>query len=712
MIRYLFLHFLLFLPFLSFGEAPFEFSDSTKIMEVNKSVMIVEDKKNQWSIEDIVKSDDFKKANQVVPNLGVTSSSWWVKISIKNNTNYIKLLLKIDFPIIDEIDFYSFDGKAYNVIKLGEFQNFSNRKYKDPNYIFDLTIPKNETKTYYLRIKSGEQIMLPITIGVPQEIFEQAASKDTIFGIYFGIIIVMFLYNLFLYFTIKDKSYLFYVFYILCVGLTQTFLHGYTFKYLWPNSPWLAIHSMYFLPSLVGIAIAEFAKVFLQVKEYSKQLNNGLNFIISIYLVCILLAIAGLHNLSQQVIHINAMLVSLFTLYIGIKISLAGNRPAKFFVIAWFFFLIGVCLFILKDLVILPYNNLTIYAMPAGSALEVILLSFALADRINILKKEKEESQVEALKVSKENEDIIKRQNIILDIKVTERTEELEKSNEELNLTLHNLKETQSKLVDAEKMASLGQLTAGIAHEINNPINFVSSSINPLKRDIADILTILDKYDELSNDGNIDQKLNEVKILKKDLDLDYLKKEIITLLTGIDEGANRTAEIVKGLRNFSRMDEDDLKLANIHEGIDSSLVLLNSTLGGRIDISKSYGNIPSIECYAGKLNQVFMNILTNATQAISANKDTNGKGIITIKTFEKDTNIIVSLKDSGPGMTEEVKNKVFEPFFTTKEVGEGTGLGLSIVFSIIEAHKGLIEVVSEIGKGTEFIITLPKIQKS
>jgi signal transduction histidine kinase len=404
--------------------------------------------------------------------------------------------------------------------------------------------------------------------------------------------------------------------------------------------------------------------------------------------------------------------LSIFMLVVGIIIARKGSRTAKFFTIAWSIFLIGVFIHAFKDFGILPYNYFTNYMMPVGSAIETILLSFALADRIKILQKDKEESQADALRISKENEDIIKRQNIILDIKVTERTVELQKSNEELNITLKNLKDTQSKLVDAEKMASLGQLTAGIAHEINNPINFVSSSVKPLKRDIADIITILDKYDELSTDGNAEAKIKEVNSLKKELDLDYLKEEIGTLLTGIEDGANRTAEIVKGLRNFSRMDEDDLKMANIHEGIDSSLVLLNSTLGGRIDIIKDYGDIPSIECYAGKLNQVFMNILTNATQAISSNKESQGKGTIHIKTYNKDQNVVIRIKDSGTGMPEEVRNKIFEPFFTTKDVGEGTGLGLSIVFSIIEAHKGYIEVESEQGKGTEFIITLPKVQKN
>ncbi|HSZ26240.1 MAG TPA: 7TM diverse intracellular signaling domain-containing protein, partial [Cytophagaceae bacterium] len=606
-------------------------------------------------------------------------------------------------------EFYSFkDGKT-NIEKMGEYKVFSERKYNDPNYIFDINIKTNQTQTYYVKIKSGEQIMLPIIIGTTQKVFENISAKDTIFGVYFGIIIVMLLYNLFLYFTVRDHSYLFYVIYIMCVGLTQTFLHGYTFKYLWPNSPWLAIHAMYLLPSFVGIAIAEFAKNFLQVKEYSINLHRGFYIINFIYLICIFLAVTKHHNQSQQLIHINAMLISLYTFYVGISIALKGYRPAIFFSIAWFTFLTGVCIFILKDFGVLPYNNFTVYAMPAGSAIEVVLLSLALADRINILKREKEESQTQVLNTLRENERIIKNQNVILEGKVEERTSELKKSNTELTTTLTELKQTQSQLVNAEKMASLGQLTAGIAHEINNPINFVVSNVKPLRRDIEDIYELIGKYTTINPAAttDIENKLNEINHYKKEIDYDYLKEEIANLLVGIEEGALRTAEIVKGLRVFSRLDENDIKRTNIIEGIESTLTLLNPEISNSITLVKKYTDLPQIECYPGKMNQVFMNILNNAIYAIKANKARKDKGELIISTGFDEKFVTISIKDNGIGMTEEVKAKIFEPFFTTKDVGKGTGLGMSITFSIIEDHHGNIEIFSEFGKGTEFVITLP-----
>jgi two-component system NtrC family sensor kinase len=708
-----FLLIVLFLSTKSVADDVDIFSDTSKTLDIVKSTKVLTDVSGTETFQKVLLSTQFKKLSQKVANLGVSQNSHWLKFRIKNITDIESLILEIDNSIIDELDLYTLlPNGEFLVEKIGENKRVNERKFNDHNFIFNVNIPKNQTRDFYIKVKSGDIIVVPIYLRTQKTFFESHLEKELIFGIYTGIILVMFFYNLFLYFTIRDKNYLYYVAYIFSVGGTQIVLQGFSYKYLWPNSPWFANQSLILFAALSGISIVLFLRYFLQLKKHTPILNRGVDIIIIGYLIAVPLRILGYYNISYNIVDLLAGVICFYSLAVAIIISIKGYRPAKFFLLAWSIFIIGMLSFVFRNFGLLPYNYFTNYSMPFGNAIEVILLSFALADRINILKKEKEESQVEALQALKENERIIKEQNVILDTKVTERTAELETSNQELSVTLKNLKETQSKLVDAEKMASLGQLTAGIAHEINNPINFVSSSVKPLKRDIADILSILDKYDELSKEGNIDQKIKEVNALKKDLDIDYLREEINTLLVGIDDGANRTAEIVKGLRNFSRMDESDLKMSDIHEGINSSLVLLNSTLGGRIEILKDYGSIPAIECYAGKLNQVFMNILTNATQAISSNKEANGKGTINIKTSEKGEDIVISIKDSGMGMPEEVKNKIFEPFFTTKDVGEGTGLGLSIVFSIIEAHKGQIVVESEKSKGTEFIITLPKTQKN
>ena len=270
----------------------------------------------------------------------------------------------------------------------------------------------------------------------------------------------------------------------------------------------------------------------------------------------------------------------------------------------------------------------------------------------------------------------------------------------ELEDTHKELKSTQSILVSAEKMASLGQLTAGIAHEINNPVNFITGNIHPLINDFNDLIRILNAYEKAVKDQHLENRFELVEKLKKELDIPFITEEVMALLEGIEEGASRTTEIVKGLRTFARMDEEEPKEFDVHKGLNATIALLKNETE-KIEIIRDYGVIPPIEGYPGKLNQVFMNILTNAIQAVSEG------GWVHISTRQEQDLVEVRIQDTGKGMSKEIIERIFEPFFTTKDVGEGTGLGLSISLGIIEQHNGSIKVRSEEGHGTEVVIQLP-----
>ena len=280
------------------------------------------------------------------------------------------------------------------------------------------------------------------------------------------------------------------------------------------------------------------------------------------------------------------------------------------------------------------------------------------------------------------------------------------KQKRELEFTLENLKLAQSQLIQSEKMASVGVLTAGIAHELNNPINFVSGNVFPLQQDLDEVFLIIEKYDEAISTNKLAGFFTEVEALKEKMEFSFLIKEIFSLLKGIEEGAHRSSKIIKGLRSFSRLDDEMCQFYDIHEGIDSSLVLLQNKIKDKINVRKDYGEFDGLECFPSKLNQVIMNILTNSIQAM------DGKGELIIQTVSSAIGIKIIIKDNGKGMTPEVKEHIFEPFFTTKDVGKGTGLGLSISYGIIEKHHGNIDVISEPGKGTEFIISLPITQST
>ncbi len=647
-------------------------------------------------------------SRQDVPNLGLVKENVWIKFTVFNKSDESKLLLELAYPLLDIVTLYEVNEKLIISNSLSERNNFAARKYNYPTYIFDLNIPKNTQKIYYIKIKSSEQIILPIYLNKPDSLWFHLSSEGALNGVYLGIVLIMFLYNLFVYFSVKDRSYLYYVIYLIFVGLTQLSIKGYTFQYLWPNHPAFASISAVVFASLSGISAILVTKSFLQTETNSPKFDVFLKTQIMIFVISLISCLID-SRIGFQIMQVGTSITTISILIISCILMIRGYTPAIFFFSAWSILVAGAVVFLLKDYNLLPYNTFTSYSMQAASAIEMALLSFGLADRINILKKEKEISQAESLTAAQENERIIKEQNVFLEQKVQERTFELIEANEELSVTLEDLRETQTQLVASEKMASLGQLTAGIAHEINNPINFVTSNVSPLTRDVNLLLEAIDNIESigLSEKSKFD-KQQEIEDYKEDLDFDYLKIEINHLLKGIHDGASRTAEIVKGLKVFSRLDEDDLKKADLNEGLDSTLIIMNSTINGnKIKLIKEYSDIPAAECYPGKLNQVFLNIISNAVHAITKVHGDSGEGELKISTQSRDGNIYIGIKDNGSGMNDITKGKIFDPFFTTKDVGEGTGLGMSIAYNTIKKHGGEILINSKPGEGTEMIIQIP-----
>jgi signal transduction histidine kinase len=285
---------------------------------------------------------------------------------------------------------------------------------------------------------------------------------------------------------------------------------------------------------------------------------------------------------------------------------------------------------------------------------------------------------------------------------LTQTNHELEKEKKRAETALQKLKNAQSQLVAAEKMVSLGQLTSGIAHEINNPINYISSNIEGLRNIIDDFKYLIAEYDKI-----VPVEINEkMKGLRDEIEYDDILTGFNELTTNIKLGVDRTKEIVGSLRTFARVDDDDsFVVTDIHQNIDLAILLMGKHNKDRIRIVKDYGDLPNIECIPGKISQVFMNILVNALQAIE------NEGEIIITTLKANMNskdyALIKITDDGKGIPENIKDKIFEPFFTTKDVGEGTGLGLSISYSIIKKHKGTIIVENGMKKGTVFNIYLP-----
>jgi signal transduction histidine kinase len=642
--------------------------------------------------EEIIKDcNAFKALSNHFVNLGLSNQSRYFLVTELYNS---QLAISVENPLLDSVDFIALDYGHLTLLKssnLGYSQTLINEMGVD---------------SLLIRIKSKTPIIAPFSFKKIDQIKKDNNEIENFFFFFIGIMLSVLLYNVFIYLSTKDLIYLIYVFFVLILLLTQLCLFGQLELFLKDILPYKSEWVLFF-GSMSGLITIYFALEFLSIKKYSIWIYRISILSICSYLLVFLFLLLDFNDFSFNLINANASL-SILLLIAAYNAMKKGYRPAIYFMVAFSTFLIGVTVFALKDYGVITYSSVTKYFLPIGVMIEAILLSLALADRINILKREKEASQAQAILMMEENQRLIHEQNAILEKEVEARTREITSTNHDLEKTLANLQLTQKQLVESEKLASLGQMTAGIAHEINNPVNFVRSNVQPLKRDVDELIEIISQINPSLPMDDLQSKWNALQQKYKELDVDYLQKEIYQLLQGIDEGSKRTADIVRSLRVFSRMDRDALVLADVNECITSTLMVMKNITSKEVTLSTHLDTaLPQIHCYPGKLNQVLMNLIANAVHATKKDNRAIQDRLVDVSTTQENEFIKIVVKDNGTGMKEEVRKKIFDPFFTTKQVGEGTGLGLSIVLGIVQEHGGEIHIDSEWDKGTSFTILLP-----
>ncbi|MEK6583809.1 MAG: ATP-binding protein, partial [Nitrospirota bacterium] len=294
-----------------------------------------------------------------------------------------------------------------------------------------------------------------------------------------------------------------------------------------------------------------------------------------------------------------------------------------------------------------------------------------------------------------------------LEERVKNRTDELRVARDSSEEALKKLQQTQAQLVQNDKMASVGQLSAGIAHEINNPTGFVLSNLKTLEEYINDIRCLITEYDTLLqrcigiSDEDVSCIVKNIEEFKQKIDVVFLLHDIAQIFKETQDGMRRISKIVRDMKEFSHAGSDKPEYTDVNKGLESTLNIVWNEIKYKAEVKTLYGDIPQVLCYSQQLNQVFMNILVNAAHAIE------GKGVITLRTFSENGNVVIEISDTGKGISPEHLSRIFEPFFTTKPVGMGTGLGLSVAYAIIKKHNGEITVDSKVGAGTRFQVCIP-----
>jgi signal transduction histidine kinase len=537
-----------------------------------------------------------------------------------------------------------------------------------------------QNKFLFFRIYSGDLSYIGlevVTLGSRADILHlhiRQASAGLIFGFLF---VSIGLITLIISIKRKEKTYFVFGFFCICIGL-WTFL-GTGFEQHFLDAPRFWFYLTTPLPYLTAVGLcAHFEGIF--GAGYKSMLRRMWQFFLVfgavslffLYTTLLPMRALLLFQMIWFVLFGAAILVLFGT---SLNAAFRGNKEARIITIGF----AALCVFGVYDILggalkVVPWRQ-NLY--PWGMFFFIVSLGFVLERRFHNYALELEKSNVKLREYSQ-----------TLELKVKERTIDLENKNMELASAMKELEETQNQLIMKEKMASLGNLVAGVAHEVNNPIGAVHSAADVTGRCIGKIRGILKSSQTL-------QEVNDSAQLHKSLQILEDNNKITAL------ASDRIEKIVRSLRGFARLDEAEYQKADIHEGLNSTLTLLEHEMKDRIAVVKEYGQVPEINCYPSQLNQVFMNVLKNAVQAIEE------KGRIAIKTYLDNGKVMVEISDDGSGIPPEDIDKIFNPGFTTRGVGVGTGLGLSISYNIIEKHHGDIRVTSEVGKGTSFTIVLP-----
>ncbi len=640
--------------------------------------------------EVLERSAQFAASPQRIPNFGITATTYWVKLTISNGAAENHWLLEHADVMYQYLDLWIIrDGVVLDHKQGGSMRPRSADTVRTRGHVFALSLPPGSETDLYLRAETGYVQFFPLRLWTAVSMKEHSTFESMLHGTYIGVALAMMLYNLFVYVASREKSYLTYIGYMIAMFVIQCYLNGFFFM-LFPDSD-PSLDNRIFMAGyeLAGVFAAAFTYHFLRLTKIEKAVIGF--FILWSCMMC-LTRVLGDHHHWSQVLQVYVGCISPVLLVIGIRKALTGDVPSRFYVVGFGWYLMSIGVFTLTTLNVLPFGSLTYYSVSIGCTLEAVLLSLALAQRVEQVKKESERLAAAQLRA----------QNALLEAQAEAsraREEALlheQKALEQRQIAL----EHEKQLMEKEKFANLGVLSAGIAHEINNPNNFMRVSAQTAESRLRTLQTFT--HDLMGDEP--DQDIAAA--------FDGHFSGIDSQLRLILEGSDRISGIVNSMRRASRQDAGEGVLFDPVDSVLSTVALIRPSFRSLVEINTD-GLEPGhrIHGHPSRLDQVFTNLIVNACHAIEEKQTTMpgaGRGLISISSACRDGWIDIAIRDNGCGMTDDTRARLFQPFFTTKGSEKGTGLGLGICQSIVTEHGGTLEADSVYGTGTTFHVVLPE----
>lgn len=652
---------LLLLSNYSFSQHRFELTDQSAVYRMDTHLEVFLDSGGVKTFNE-VSSATFAGFRPSQNNLtfGYSKETVWLRIKTKNAVPQASWYLEIPAPYLEYVDFYQWDDEKamWDTTHAGYYRPQSDRKISHTSYVIPLLPEKDSVSTVYVRIGGTSPKTFPVFIIEKENFYQQVRKTDIGYGIFFGILAVMFFYNLFIFFTLRQTNYLLYICTIVCTFFIFGSATGYAGKFLWPETPLLNFYAGRLSLGVLIIFLSVFTIRFLEVKKYSRIMYYLLLSLIPLgILALVLIATQIVPSAGNNLISISTILY----MVTGIVCTAKGNKSGYYFIAAWTIYLLGGLLLTLRNSGVLNHNFWTTHFVEIGAILETVIIAFALADQYRRLRIEKEQMQRMALELQREI-------NEHLELKVTERTNQLSKANLELQSMLEKNK-IQTKIIE-DKNAELDSFFYRISHDLKGPIASLLGLGTIAKQEIKDPHAL--EY--------IDRKQTQVE---------------------------RLDNIVTGLINLTQLNQSELR----QEKIDFSKMVDDciASLAGikhfdRIHFIKEVE--PSIEFYSEwtLLNAILQNLVENAIKYSGPKSP-----YVLISVSQLAHEIVITVKDNGHGIPQEHQAKIFDMFYRASHEARGTGLGLYILKRSVHKLKGTVEIESEIGIGSTFTVRLPQV---